>query len=133
MSDQSVQPLTSSIRHARNACLIGYFSLLIYLPMWIYYLSPPSLLSANSTLLFWWGPMLLPIVGLIKNNPFTYAWSGFLAVFYISQSITTMFSSETEQFYALIELVLASSWFVGASLFSRWRGQQLGLELPKRK
>ena len=119
-------------RRARNLTLVGYFGLLILLPVWIYVLSPPTLLSKTSTLILWWVPMLFPLIGILRNKPFTYAWSGFLAVLYISQAITTLFSSDTEQFLALIELVLASSWFVGASLFSRWRGEQLGLEIPKK-
>ena len=125
-------PLESAVRRARNLCLIGYLGVLLLLPAWIYVLSPPELISKEVTLLIWWVPMLAPLMGIIKNNPFTYAWSGFLAVFYIAQALTTLFSGSSEQYLAVIELLLASAWFVGASLFSRWRGQQLGLELPRK-
>ena len=118
---------------ARNLTLVGYYGLLILIPIWIWHLSPPELLSKESTTILWWLPALLPLRGIILNKPFTFAWSGFLAVFYISQAITTLIVTNDEQYLALLELVLASCWFTGAALFSRWRGEELGLELPKKK
>ena len=112
-------------RRIRNLTLIGYLGIVILIPAWIWWLAPPVLLSPLATTVIWWLPALLPIRGLLLNKPFTYAWSGFLAVFYISQAITTLISSNTEQFLALIELILACCWFIGASLFSRWRSQEL--------
>ena len=125
--------LNQATRRVRNLTLVGYFGILLLLPLWIWWLSPPQLLSQSATTLFWWCPALMPLKGILLNRPFTYAWSGFLAVFYISQAITTLVSSDSEQYLALIELVLAACWFAGASLFSRWRGQELGLELKKVK
>ena len=118
---------------AKNLTLAGYFGLLILLPLWIWFLSPPELLSKQATTILWWGPALFPLRGILLNRPFTYAWSGFFAVFYISQAITTLITSDSEQYLALFELILASCWFAGAAMFSRWRGEELGLQLPKRK
>jgi len=117
-------------RRARNLALYGYLAIVLYIPIWIWFLSPPELLSKSATTLFWWTPVLFPMYGIIRGNPFTFAWSGFLAVFYLSQAITTFISNEQEQFLAIIEILLASSWFAGAAMFARWRGQELGLELP---
>lgn len=125
--------MEQATRRARNLTLSGYLGIVIMLPLWIYLLSPPEFLSTTTAMIIWWAPALLPLKGLLQNKPFTYAWSGFLAVFYISQAITTLVSSDNEQYLALIELILASCWFVGASMFSRWRGQELGLELKKVK
>ena len=119
------------LHRVRNLTLIGYLGILLLIPAWIWLLSPPELLSPIATTIIWWLPALTPCRGLLLNKPYTYAWSGFLAVFYISQAITTMVTSETEQYLALLELILASCWFIGASLFSRWRGQELGLEIKK--
>lgn len=119
-------------RRARNLTLIGYLGILILLPLWIWVLSPPELLSQQATTILWYLPALFPLRGILLNKPFTYAWSGFIAVFYISQAITTLISTEGEQYLALIELILASCWFAGASMFSRWRGIELGLELKKK-
>ncbi|RLA00440.1 MAG: DUF2069 domain-containing protein [Gammaproteobacteria bacterium] len=125
--------MDAATRRARNLTLIGYLGILILLPIWIWFLSPPELLSQKATMIIWWLPALAPIRGLLLNKPFTFAWSGFLAVLYISQAITTLISSDKEQYLALIELLLACCWFAGAAMFSRWRGQELGLEIKKRK
>jgi len=122
--------MDSKTRRARNLALYGYLGIVILIPIWIWSLSPPELLSKSTTTLFWWTPALFPLYGIIKGNPFTFAWSGFLAVFYLSQAITTLISNEQEQWLALIEIVLATAWFTGAAMFARWRGQELGLELP---
>ena len=119
--------MNSSTRLARNLTLIGYLGILILIPAWIWLLSPPEILSPTTAMIIWWLPALTPVRGIILNKPFTYAWSGFLAVFYISQAITTMVASDNEQYLALIELLLASCWFAGATLFSRWRGQEFNI------
>ena len=56
-----------------------------------------------------------------------------LAVLYLSQALTTLISTPEEQGLALIELILTSMWLAGASMFSRWRGEELGLEIRKAK
>ena len=95
--------MNTSTRLARNLTLIGYLGILILIPAWIWVLSPPETLSPMTTMIIWWLPALTPLTGIILNKPFTYAWSGFLAVFYISQAITTMIASDNEQYLALIE------------------------------
>ena len=131
MNTQAKMELATA--RARNLTLAGYFGLLILIPVWIWYLSPPELLSKEATTILWWLPALMPLRGIILNRPFTFAWSGFLAVFYISQAITTLIATDNEQYLAMFELILASCWFAGAAMFSRWRGEELGLQLPKRK
>lgn len=119
-------------RRARNLTIVGYLGILILLPLWIWVLSPPELLSQKATTILWYLPALFPLKGILLNKPFTFAWSAFIAVLYISQAITTLIITEHEQYLAMIELILASCWFAGASLFSRWRGMELGLELKKK-
>lgn len=118
-------------RRARNLTLAGYFGMLILIPLWIWVLSPPTLLSKWSTTVLWFTPLLLPLWGILRNKPFTYAWSGFLAVFYFSQALTTLIATPEEQGLAVVELLLTMSWLAGASMFARWRGEELGLELRK--
>lgn len=130
---KKLSTMSLSTRRARDLTLAGYLGILILIPTWIWYLSPPELLSQKAATIIWWLPALLPLAGILRNNPFTFAWSGFLAVLYISQAITTLISSDNEQFLALIELILASCWFAGAAMYSRWRGQELGLEIKKNK
>ena len=118
-------------RRARNLTLVGYLGTLLLIPLWIWVLAPPTLLSKWSTTVIWFSPLLLPLWGILKNNPFTYAWSGFMAVFYFSQALTTLIASPSEQGLAVVELILTASWLAGASMFARWRGEELGLELRK--
>lgn len=118
-------------RLARNLTLTGYLGTLILIPAWIWFLAPPTLLSQSATTVLWFLPLLMPLVGILRNKPFTYAWSGFLAVFYFSQALTTLIASPEEQHLAMIELILTAMWLAGASMFSRWRGQELGLEIKK--
>ena len=125
------QSMNFNTRRARNLTLVGYLGTLLLIPLWIWVLSPPTLLSQWTTTLFWFVPLLFPLWGILKNKPFTYAWSGFLAVFYFSQALTTLISSPDEQGLAVIELLLTASWLAGASMFARWRGEELGLELKK--
>ena len=125
--------MNNKTRLARNLTLIGYFGTLILIFSWIWWLSPSTLLTPETATIIWFCPLLLPIIGILKNKPFTYAWSGFLAVLYLSQALTTLISTPAEQGLALIELILTSMWLAGASMFSRWRGEELGLEIRKAK
>ena len=125
--------MNNKTRLARNLTLVGYFGTLILIFSWIWWLSPSTLLTSETATIIWFCPLLLPIVGILKNKPFTYAWSGFLAVLYLSQALTTLISTPAEQGLALIELILTSMWLAGASMFSRWRGEELGLEIRKAK
>lgn len=125
--------MNNKTRLARNLTLVGYFGTLVLVFSWIWWLSPSSLLTQPTATVIWFCPLLLPIIGIIKSKPFTYAWSGFLAVLYLSQALTTLISTPEEQGLALIELILTSMWLAGASMFSRWRGEELGLEIRKAK
>jgi uncharacterized membrane protein len=120
-------------RLARNLTLVGYLGTVLLIPTWIWWLAPPEILSQTATTIIWFTPLLLPLWGILSNKPFTYAWSGFLAVLYLSQAITTLVSTPAEQGLALIELILTSLWLAGATMFSRWRGEELGLEIRKAK
>lgn len=133
MTEQTKNTMQFNTRRARNLSLVGYLGTLILIPLWIWVLSPPTLLSQWVATIIWFGPLLTPLWGILRNNPFTYAWSGFLAVFYFSQALTTLVSTPEEQGLAVIELILTSSWLAGASMFARWRGEELGLEIRKPK
>ena len=125
--------MENKTRTARNLTLIGYIGTMILVINWIWWLAPQSAVSQLTATIIWFCPLLLPIWGILKSNPFTYAWSGFLAVLYLSQALTTLISTPQEQGLAIVELILTSLWLAGATMFSRWRGQELKLEIPKFK
>lgn len=128
MSEQRI-----STKNLRKMALFGYFSLLFYMPLWLIVLSPDSALSTSTTLILFTLPLLFPLKGLLQGNPYTYAWSNFIVLIYFLHSLTTLWVLPNDRLWALIELVLASTMFIGCSYYAKYRGQELGLSIRKAK
>ena len=112
----------------------GYFGLLLLVPIWHLYLSPPTLeISPWLITSIWLIPLLFPLKGIIKGNPYTYAWSGFIALIYIMHSCVIIMSNEQERVLAVVELVFASLFLMGNIYFAKYKGQELGLSIRKKK
>ncbi|SEL04550.1 Uncharacterized membrane protein [Colwellia chukchiensis] len=120
-----------STKTLKKITLVAYFSLLIYMPLWLIVLSDSSALSAPLTLIMFVLPLLLPIKGLVQGNPYTYAWSNFIVMIYFLHSLTTLWVSADEKLWALAELLLATIMFIAASYYAKYRGQELGLSIRK--
>lgn len=110
----------------------GYFGLILFLPIWHIYLVP-STMSVSTTLIITLLPLLLPLVGILKRRPYTYAWSNFIVLFYMMHGLTLIWDRPDERLYVIIELVLACMMFTGCSYFAKFRGQELGLSIRKKK
>ena len=112
----------------------GYFGLLLLIPLWHLYLSPP-IKEINPWLItsIWLIPLLFPLRGIIKGNPYTYAWSGFIALIYIMHACVIIMSDEQERVLAVVELGLASIFLMGNIYFAKYKGQELGLSIRKKK
>jgi len=121
-------------QHFKLLSRIGYFGLLVLVPVWHLWLSPPAL-SINPWLItaIWFVPLLFPLKGIIQGNPYTYAWCGFLALFYLMHAIVILISEPTEILLASIELVLTSLFLTGNIYFAKYRGRELGLSIRKKK
>jgi len=121
-------------RHYQLLANTGYFGLLILIPVWHLWLSPPSL-NINPWLVtgIWFIPLLFPLKGILQSNPYTYAWSGFLALFYLMHSIVILISEPGELILASIELLLACLFLAGNIYFAKYRGRELGLSIRKKK
>ncbi len=112
----------------------GYFGLLLLVPIWHLWLSPPTLnLSPWFVTSIWFVPLLFPFKGILRGDPYTYAWSGFLALFYLIHSIVILFSSETETILATIELLLTLLFLTGNIYFAKHKGRELGLSIRNKK
>ena len=134
MQSASSTPLTE--RTARYLMLgrLGFFGLWLLQPLWILWLSPPELGSAYVLLAMLWLPLWLPLYGIIKGHAYTMAWANFIVMIYFLHSLTNLWvSSGMQQALALLELLLASLMFVGCTYYARYRGQELGLKIPKLK
>lgn len=116
----------------RKIALVSYFMLLVYLPVWLLYLSP-STLSPALVIAMFIVPLLLPLKGLLKGNPYTFAWTNFILMLYFLHSLTALWVVEGDFIYAIIELVLTSVMFMACTYYAKYRGQELGLSIRKKK
>tara|TARA_R110001583_G_scaffold16561_6_gene67784 strand:+ start:16380 stop:16775 length:396 start_codon:yes stop_codon:yes gene_type:complete len=118
---------------------IGYFSLLLLIPIWHLWLSPPALnLSPWLIFTIWFVPLLFPLKGVLQGNPFTFAWCGFLALLYMMHATVVIYtayleSASMELMLASFELLFSSVFLMGNIYFAKYRGQELGLSIRKKK
>ncbi len=117
----------------KKIALIGYFSLLIYMPLWLIVLSPSEGLSMSTALIMFTAPLLFPLKGMLQGNPFTYAWSNFIVLIYFLHSLTTLWVLPEDILWASLELIFASTMFFGATYYAKYRGQELGLSIRDKK
>jgi uncharacterized membrane protein len=122
-----------STKNLKKITLISYFSLLIFMPLWLIILSPSSGLSPMLSLIMFTLPLLFPLKGLVQGNPYTYAWSSFIIMIYFLHSLTTLWVSPKDMLWALIELFLATVMFLAGSYYAKYRGQELGLSIRTKK
>lgn len=120
-------------KHFQQLAFYAYFALLIWVPAWHLYLSPPALdISPWLITCIWLFPLLSPIRGILAKNPYTYAWSGFIALIYIVHAIVIIMSDKSELLLAIVELVLATLFLTGNIYFAKYRGRELGLSIRKK-
>jgi len=125
--------------HHKLIATVGYCSLLLLIPLWNLWLSPPALgLSPWFITAIWFIPLLFPLRGIIKGNPYTFAWCGFLALLYMMHAVVIIYSAYLESIsieilLGVLELLFASLFLMGCIYFAKYRGQELGLSIRKKK
>ncbi|MFO6422216.1 DUF2069 domain-containing protein [Motilimonas sp. KMU-193] len=118
----------------RKIAQLGYFSLMAYVLMWHLWLSPPPEgISLGLMLGLWFVPLLFPLRGILRGNPYTYAWASFISLWYFLHSLTIIVADENERWLAVVELLLASTFFYGCVYYAKYRGRELGLSIRKPK
>ncbi|MFD2166917.1 DUF2069 domain-containing protein [Thalassotalea euphylliae] len=115
----------------RTIALVGYFGLLAFMPIWLLVLEPSTLGTALVITLFV-VPLLFPLKGMLAGNPYTFAWSNFVVMIYFLHSLTSLWVSESK-LYPTIELIFATLMFFGGTYYAKYRGQELGLSIRKKK
>ena len=134
MNHLMLQPLpTQAMLTARRITLFGYFGLVLLVPVWNLWWYPSATYSNGVLTGVWLFPLLFPAMGLLQGKAYTYAWSGFIAVIYISHALTSLLTSLEEILPIALELVFSIAFLFGGMYFAKWRGEQLGLQLPKSK
>lgn len=118
-----------STNNLRKIALFGYFSLLIFMPLWLLVLSPSASLSTTTTLILFVLPLLFPLKGLLQGNPYTYAWANFIVLIYFLHGLTTLWVLTSDIVWAMLELIFATTMFLGCSYYAKYKGQALGLSI----
>ncbi|TMO53382.1 DUF2069 domain-containing protein [Pseudoalteromonas phenolica] len=130
MTSVEKKPLT---KRFQNMALTGYIGLLILMPLWLFVLSPREGHSLGFMFTVYILPLLLPLRGFIKDNPYTYAWANFIVLIYFLHGFTLLWIATDELVWVLLELLFASLMFVGCTYYAKHRGQELGLRIRKLK
>ncbi|ASF13946.1 DUF2069 domain-containing protein [Shewanella xiamenensis] len=110
---------------------LGYLALVLLLGGWFI----GQGVNGEYTLLFsllWIVPLLLPIKGILKGNPYTYAWASFILCLYMLHALTLLYVTTDALAFAIIEVLLIGALLVAFPFYARIRGRELGLGLKKK-
>ncbi len=118
---------------ARILALIGYFGLIIWVVLWHTTISPHPDLSVTFMLVIWLPWLFIPIKGILQGKPYTHAWAVYMLMPYFLHSGVLLWADEGERWLAIVELLLASTMFVGCMYYAKLRGRELGLSIRKKK
>lgn len=99
--------------------LTGYLGTLALLIAWYGWLSPPEHFPVALALLLLVTPLLFPLRGILHGRRYTFAWSCFLALLYFTHGVMEAYSSEVDRYLGLLEVCLATLWFVAAMVYVR--------------
>lgn len=117
--------------HFRYLALVSHIALLLWVTLWqLVFREEPSY-SLTFIFLLYILPLLLPLPGIVRGKPYTHAWANFIVMIYLIHGLTIMYAEPTERWYALVELVLATTMFIGCSVYARKKGRELGHGLKK--
>ncbi|QZO14196.1 DUF2069 domain-containing protein [Pseudoalteromonas piscicida] len=130
MNEIAKKPIT---RRFQRFALVGYFGLLILMPLWLFVLAPREGYSLGFVFVVYVLPLLLPLKGILQDKPYTYAWANFIVMFYFIHGFTLLWTSPNELVLVLLEIGFATSMFIGCTYYARHRGQELGLKIRKLK
>ena len=107
-------------RFSRYLTLISYFTLIGLLLSW-YGFHDSSPVTLIALLL----PLLFPLRGLLKGNPYTFAWSSFLILIYFIHGVVEAYANPAVRHLAGFEILCSVAFYSGAVLYARLRGREL--------
>ncbi|WP_341501429.1 DUF2069 domain-containing protein [Gallaecimonas sp. GXIMD4217] len=128
-----MKPEQSQTKKMRLLAQAGYFGLMLWVPAWHLWLAPHPEISPWFLMSIWFLPLLFPLRGMIKGNPYTFAWANFLVLLYMLHSLTLLWVSPEERWLAAVELTLSLMMLTGGAYYARWRGKELDLGLKKKQ
>lgn len=104
--------------------LLGYFGLFLLLLLWTTYLVPPTIFPISIVLIFYVGPLLIPMRGLLYGRLYTHAWLHFMALFYFTIGVMIAAANVEERFYALMQVALSIMMFIGSMMYVRVKAKE---------
>ena len=115
------------IKLGRWLTLSGYFTLLFGLFSWHLLLNPPEKHLISLIIFFQIGPLMFPLMGLLKGKLYTHAWSMYMAIFYFIVGVWYAGSIE-DRGIGLFVIFSSLVFFLGTVLYTRFMGKQLSAE-----
>jgi uncharacterized membrane protein len=105
--------------------ILGYFGLFILLMAWTLWLAPPTIFPVVIVLLFYIGPMLFAMRGMLNKKLYTFGWTQFMSLFYFMVGIVIAASNAEERWLAMLQIIFSLMWFVGGMLFIRKTAKEI--------
>jgi len=117
----------------RKLTLVSYIPLILFVILWQTMLAPSAFIGLPLAFVLFVLPLLLPLYGILKGNPYTHAWANFILMLYFLHGFTTIYTLWDQWYLPFIELVLTTGAFIGATYYARYKGRELGLGLKKKQ
>ena len=107
--------MTSLLRRAASAALIGLIVLCLAWELWLAPLRPGGSLIALKAL-----PLLLPLRGILRGDRYTYQWASMLILAYFAEGVTRAWSERgASQLLAGAEILLSVAFFAATVAYAR--------------
>lgn len=100
--------------------LTGFFGLFALLMLWPTVLAPASHFPVALILLLTVTPLLLPMRGLLNQNPKSCSWAAYVSLGYFIHGSVEAYSNNAERLYAGLEVILSLALFFGAAFYVRY-------------
>jgi uncharacterized membrane protein len=114
MQTQQYQIKSVKFNHLAKASLVGLIITIAFAKIII----PGSVYG-----LIWLLPLLAPVYGMLKNKPYTFAWSGFISGAYVAHAFYALMTPEsvTDFRLAAFEILFSLGLFFGAVYYIKFR------------
>lgn len=108
----------TKLSRLRWAAVVSLLGLIVLSLLWERWLAP--IRPGGSWLMLKAIPLLLPLRGLLHGKRYTYQWSSLLILAYLTEGLVRATSDTgTSQMLAVVEVILASTYFVSVLMFCR--------------
>ncbi len=119
---QATDKFKSYIKLGRWLTLGGYFSLFFGLIAWHLFIDPLAEHLVSVIIFFQLGPLLFPLMGLLRGKLYTHAWSMYIAMLYFI--IGVWYAGSREDLVIGLYVIFTSLTFLlGTFLYTRFTGK----------